>query len=439
MALGGGTFAAMNKVLPGTYIRYIKVSETSSLLSNRGVVAMPLALHWGPENEVFEIKATDFEKNAKKYFGYDSSASELKGIRDVFKHGSMLYVYRLNDKPVKATSDYGTAKYGGVRGNDITVTVSKNVDNTSAYDVVTRLGNVVVDEQTGITAVNGLKDNDYVIWNRNLASLTETAGTTFAGGTDGEMVTGERYTAAFEAFESYSFNVLGVMTSDSTIKALATEYTKRMRENYGKVFQTVLHKYNSADYEGVISVDNDITDVNTESASMVYWVSGICAGCKINTSNQNLVYDGEFKPTTSYTQAALEEAISAGKFVLHNVNGTMRVLADINTLQNVGPEKNDEFKENKTIRIIDQDTNDTAALFNSKYLGSVPNDNAGRISLWSDLVNLAQEMQKLGAIENFSASDITVSAGDTKKSVVVSKVFTVAGTMSQLYATVVIQ
>ena len=39
--------------------------------------------------------------------------------------------------------------------------------------------------------------------------------------------------------------------------------------------------------------------------------------------------------------------------------------------------------------------------FNNKYNGKVPNDNAGRISLWNDIVKHHQERNRLRALEDF--------------------------------------
>ena len=82
--------------------------------------------------------------------------------------------------------------------------------------------------------------------------------------------------------------------------------------------------------------------------------------------------------------------------------------------------------------------NDDAVLFNTKYLGVVPNNASGRTSLWSDLVKIRQELQTLGAIENFNDSDVTVAQGDTKKSVVSTSVIEVVNAMGKLYMTVTV-
>lgn len=83
-------------------------------------------------------------------------------------------------------------------------------------------------------------------------------------------------------------------------------------------------------------------------------------------------------------------------------------------------EKSSDFSSNQTIRVLDQIANDIAVLFGKKYLGKVPNDAAGRISLWNDIVKHHTELQDIRAIENFSGENVTVEKGDTKKSVVVT-------------------
>ena len=38
---------SQNKILPGTYINFVSVASASPVLSNRGIVTMPLELDWG--------------------------------------------------------------------------------------------------------------------------------------------------------------------------------------------------------------------------------------------------------------------------------------------------------------------------------------------------------------------------------------------------------
>lgn len=431
--LGGGTFNAQNKKLPGTYINFASASRASASLSDRGIVAIPLLMDWGAADEVFEVSNEKFVNNSLKIFGYDYSHDKMKGLRDLFKNTKTLYAYRLNGKGTKATNTYAEAKYSGIRGNDLKIIISKNVDDETKFDVKTVLEFKEMDVQT-VKNSSELVANDWVTFKS--AELQETASTPLASGTNGTEVTTSEYQAFLNAIESYSFNALGCPVEDAKINELFVTFTKRMRNEVGAKFQTVVYR-KPADYEGVISVENEVTD-DVNKASVVYWTTGAQAGCAVNKSLTNTAYDGEFKIKVDYTQSQLADALESGKFIFHNVTGEVRVLEDINTFTSVTDEKNIYFSNNQTIRVIDQIANDVAALFNTKYLGKIPNNASGRISLQSDVVTIHRALEDIQAIENFSADDIVVAQGDTKKSVVLTDKITVINAMSQLYMSCVI-
>ena len=230
---------------------------------------------------------------------------------------------------------------------------------------------------------------------------------------------------------------MGVVTTENTVKGLAASFVKRMRDDVGVKFQLVLYDYKSADYMGVISVKNEAIG-SASKADLVYWVTGAQAGCAVNKSLQNKQYDGEYTMNVDFNQSELVKAIQAGEFTFHNVNGIPRVLDDINTKVSVSDTEGDVFKDNQTVRVIDQIGNDIAVLFANKYLGAVPNDATGRVSLWSDIVKHHKDLQSIRAIEDFEDSDVVVSPGDTKKAVAVQDAVTVVNAMSKLYMTTVI-
>lgn len=433
MALGGGTFVAQNKVLPGAYINFVSLAAASATLSDRGIATMPLELDWGVEGAVFEVTNADFQKNSTKIFGYDFTHDKMKGLRDLFMNITTLYAYRLNGGGSKATNTYATAKFSGVRGNDIKIVIQKNVDDDSMFDVKTVLGTSIVDIQTVATAAD-LKANDFVTW--KTADLAVTAGVALAGGTNG-TVDGTAHQNYLDKIEVYSFNALGVVTTETTIKGFYESFVKRLRDEVGAKFQAVIYQ-KAADYEGVVNVKNKVTDEGWNESALVYWVTGACAGCAVNKSNLNKIYDGEFTVDVDYTQTELTQAIQNGEFTFHQVGDDIRVLEDINSLVTTSDTKDDIFKDNQTIRVIDQIANDIAVLFNTKYLGVVPNDAAGRISLWTDIVKHHEQMQDIRAIEDFSDEDVTVSQGNTKKAVVVNDAVTIVNAMSKLYMTVTI-
>lgn len=433
MALGGGTFVTQNKILPGAYINFISAKRATSSLSDRGIVAMPIELDWGIDGGVFQVTSDDFEKYSTKFFGYDYTHEKLKGLRDLFKNIRLGYFYKLN-KGVKASCSIAIAKYSGIRGNDLKVIVTTNIDDNTKFDVVTLLDNKKVDTQIA-KVITDLIDNDYVSWKKD-ATLEASAGLVFTNGTNGEVVTGAEYQAFLDKIESYSFNVLGCLATTAEIKSLFVEFTKRMRDKVGAKFQTVLYKKSDADYEGVVSVENKIKDAGLLESSLIYWVTGAIAGCDINKSNTNKKYDGEFDVDVNYTQIQLEEALKTGKFIFHKVGDEVHVLEDINTFVSFTDDKNDDFSSNQSVRVLDQIANDIAILFNDKYLGKVPNDKAGRISFWNDVVKHHKELENIRAIEDFKTDDVSVELGNDKKTVIVSDAVKVINAMSKLYMTV---
>lgn len=434
MALGGGGFTAQNKALPGAYINFVSAAAANAALSDRGIATMPLELDWGVEGEVFEVTNEDFQKRSQKIFGYSIDNDKMKGLSDLFMGANTLYAYRLNGGGAKASNAFATALYGGTRGNDLKIVIQVNADNAEAFDVITYLDTNVVDTQTVLTAAE-LVANDFVKFKED-ATIAVTASTPLTGGANG-TANGAAYQAYLDKIESYTYNTMGVVTTDDTTKKLFVAFNKRLRDEMGIKFQLVVHKL-VADFMGVISVKNETKDEGWSAASLVYWVTGAECACAVNKSCQNKKYDGSFTVDASYTQNELIAAIKAGELTLHKVNSDIRVLEDINTMVTTSDTQGDVFKDNQTIRVIDQIGNDDAVLFNTKYLGVVPNNASGRTSLWSDLVKIRQQLQDMGAIEDFTDSDVSIAQGESKKSVVVTSAITVVNAMGKLYETVTV-
>lgn len=434
MALGGGTYITQNKVLAGTYINFVSAARASATLSDRGVVALPIALDWGKEGEVFTITQEDFQKNSLKILGYDYTAAEIMPFREVFLNAVKVHVYNLNAGGVKATSDLATAKYAGTRGNSLKYVISVNVDDESKKDVVLYMGSTKVDRQT-VASASELVDNEYVVYNKE-AELTETAGTSLVGGTNGEELTGASYQTALDKLESYNFNVLACPSKEADIIALFVAFTKRLRDQVGVKFQTVVYQ-TAADYEGVISLENAVE--GDDEVALVYWLAGAEAGCAVNKSCTNKKYDGELAIVCNHTQSELEAGILAGKLMFHRVEDEVRLLTDVNTFVSITDEKNEDFSSNQVIRVIDQCANDTASIFNTKYLGKVQNDKSGRVSFWSDIVSHRKQLQTIRAVEDYNPDLLIVEQGNSKKAVAVTEVLKPTVAMEQLYMTTVIE
>ncbi len=436
MALGGGTFTAQNKVLPGTYINFVSTPTTVSGLGERGVVALPIPLTWGEQGKVVTITAKDFQENSLNILGYQYSAPELMPFREVFKNASKVLVYNLTSGGKAASCTYATAKHVGKLGNSLKVIIQQNVDNESLFDVSlvrTDMGNHEVYTQTVASAAE-LRDNDFVKWVAD-ATLTVTAGTPLTGGEDG-TVNSATYQTALDKLESYTFNTMPGVSPDNTdakmLNALYAEYTKRMRETTNAKFQSVIASDEpTPDHEGIVQLP-------ARQANALYWVAGALAGAKGNTSCTNKTYDGELVINVDYTQTQLEQFIKKGMFVFHNVEDDVRVLTDINTFVSYTDDKGEDFSKNQVIRGMDMLALGIVRVHNNKYLGKIQADDPGRVSLWDDILNLIREQEAERTAENFDSSTLIVQAGSKKRSTVVIVNVKYVCAMEQLYMTVTI-
>ena len=422
MAFGKGPFTAQDKILPGMYVNVTGEAQAGSDVGSRGKAAIALEMNWGDDtNSIVKVSAVQFKW----------SMPEMTVLRQIFAGATEVYVYRLNGaNGTTATAvDFGEAKYKGTRGNDLKVSVTVSVDNPSAFDVATLLDNVVVDRQLGVTA-DTIKSNDYVTFK---SGLTLEAGVkTFTGGANGSA-TAASHTDFLTKLEAYQVNAVGCIyekAGNTDLAPIYASWVKNQRDIYGNCIQAVLYNQ-AADHEGIINVDDSI--------GIVPWVLGKEVGCALNASLQNIVYDGEAKPVKSYTQAELESAIRAGKFILHRVGDQFRVLADINSLVTLTGDKTEDFKLNQSIRVMDQLNIDASEIWGTDFIGKVPNTADGRLAFWSRIISLLNDYLGIGAIEDYDKDEVTIAEGTQRGSVVMTIPVKVATMLEKAYVTIVVQ
>lgn len=433
MAFGGGTYITENKTMPGAYINFVTASSGASVFGERGVVAFGMKMDWS-NGQVIELTAEDFYRNSRRLLGYDSTDSRLTIVREIFKNANKVYLGPINASDrAYAACQYCKAAKAGMRGNHIKIAVYTDADDTDYKKVYVYLGDTLVDTQKGKTT-SDLSSNDYVTWIRGV-TLENTAGVTLTGGANGN-VTGESVQGFLNRTEEYTFNVLSVLSDDSSVQKLVAEYTKRMRETRGKKFQAVVYEY-YYDYEGVVNTLGYIED--EDHYYIMGWIAGALAGCEVNESLTNKEYNGEYEIYNPYTQSELETRLAAGEFLFHMVGGKMKVLKDINSLVTFTEEKGSMFQNNQVVRVCDQISTDTTTLFEQYYLGRVANDKAGRNSLWSDLVKYHQKLVNMRALEEFDEDAITVAQGESKTGVVVYEKISPVNSMEILYMKITLE
>lgn len=443
MPIGGGTFTVQNKILPGAYINFVSMG-TNAKMGSRGVAALPLELNWGPESQVFEMTATDFNASGLKVFGYDPTDANILLVREALKRALSLLIYRVNGGGVKASATVGgmtvTAKWCGTRGNDIKVAVITNVDDATNVDVVTYLDDMVMDSQTVAKAggAASLVANDFVTFG-SAETLTIATATALTGGTNG-TTKAANYTAALTAFEVEAFNVIGYPGTDEDIKSLFATFVKRLRDDEGRKIVGVLYQHDG-DNMGLINVKNGVVLTNgtvVTGDKAVAWVTGASAGAEVNESLTNTAYDDAVDVDIKYTKSQFEAAIQAGEFVFYADYGKARVLTDINSLVTIGQNMSSDWTSNRVVRVMDGWANDVARIFGDSYIGLVTNSDTGRQLFKADLVALALQYQQIDAISNFTSEDIIVNQGNGKRDVAVDCALQPNDSMEKLYMTVVV-
>ena len=432
MALGGGTFLVQNKKLPGTYINFVSIPRPIFTFSDRGYAAIAMEMDWGDDG-VTTITPAELQKDCLALFGYDYTDEKMKPVRDLMKNASTAYIGRLNGGGNKAEGTEGSltvrAKYAGTRGNAVTIVVEEELGETGNKVVKTLVDGYEADRQKA-KEIGDLKSNAFVEFTGE-GTLQAAAGVKLSGGTNGETKK-EAHVKFLDAMEAQHVNTIGYAGTDEAIKKLYVEYAKRLRNSDGNYVQAVIYDV-EGNHEGVISVK---TAAKEDPAGLVWWVTGASAGCAVNRSLTNRAYDGEYTVDGRYKQRDLMKLLEEGQFVFHRVDNEIRVLEDINTFVDFSPEKNKDFRQNQVIRVIDQIACDFSGIFNKQFLGKVPNDDAGRISLWSAFVKHAETMQQIRAIQNFSPEDIFVRAGEEKDSVYVEFAVQPTLAMTKMYAVI---
>lgn len=267
---------------------------------------------------------------------------------------------------------------------------------------------------------------------------TETASSSDEEETPSTSSAGYTVSDVIEALEPLDFNTLAIYTNVSADVAQYVAAIKTWRDDIGKKVIGVGYNLSNPNHEGIINVVSTVSNEGAAAFALVAWVTGAEAGCEVNKSVTNMIYDGEYTVVCNHRQTALEQCITNGQFVFHLVYGDVRVLEDINSLTQTTEEKGEDFKSNQTMRVCDQIANDIAKLFNQKYLGQIPNNESGRISFWGDIVSHHRQLEQIEAIQDFDSSLVTVEEGLRKSSVVVNDVINPVNCMTRLYMTVVV-
>lgn len=228
-------------------------------------------------------------------------------------------------------------------------------------------------------------------------------------------------------------------TSASTAQQTIANWVKAMQEEEGKNITAVLTNY-VADSQYVINNVQGVTlsDGSTLTAAETgAWIGGVTAGARITESNTARKFVGAIDVTPRMTKTEMETAIKAGKLILTvDKSQNVTVVADVNSLTSTTQTLGDIMKQNRSVRTACGIREDIGTVWDSNIKGKYNNNEEGRSIFKSALVEYFADLERRGAIQNFSADDITVEAGTAINAVVVTVAVQLVGSMEIAYITV---
>lgn len=437
--MGGGNWTEQNKVLPDTYINYSGKGPNPSTIGERGTVGLPILFPWLPEQSIVRVDG----KEAARLYAEFGEAALL--IREAAKKAATIFLFRLN-KGSKAAATLGNltaaAAYSGTHGNGFSISVESVVGQADKFHVVTWQGSVELERQL-VSAVSGLKNNEWVTFSKTSAddTLVAGAGTPLTGGTDG-TVTNADHVKALEAFEMQQLDAIACPSSEADVKALYISFAKRMVAEEGSYLQVVVADSATADFEGVISVKNGVVLEDTTILSNVMataYIAGATAACPLSESLTNAPYVGAVDVDTRYTRTQQEDFARSGQLVFlpPAQGGTQATIQkDINSLTTFTETKTYALSKNKIIRTLFYICQAITSL-GSRYKGVMPNNEDGRAQLKAAVLELFRELEQKGVLRDVAPEDITVEAGKLIDAVVIDYAIKPVDVMETFYNSIV--
>lgn len=445
--MAGGTWTTQNKKRPGIYIRFRSAGEPTANIGDRGTVAICEPLSWGP---VGQVQAVEAGADPTPYTGYAAGNTNNRFLTEIFKGTDrtaapkQVLLYRpAATGSATASAQLGegaltvTALYPGIRGNDITVTIEvDDEESPSVYLVSTLVGGTVVDAQT-VSATAGLTANAWVTFSGE-GPLTASSGLPLVGGLDG-TTSAEAWSEFMTAIEPYQFDIIIYDGTDADVQQAMAAFVKRLADDNGKYSQLVVANMQNPNSQFVINVVSGVTLTDGTALTpqqTTWWVGGAQAGALYNQSLTYAAYPGAAAVSPLLTDSQIGQGIEDGKLILSADDGDVLIEQDINSLTAFTEETGEVYHYNRTMRLCNTFANDIYRIFRRGFIGVANNNERGRMNFKSRIVGYLLDMQAAEAIQTFTPDDVEVVPGADAVSVLVNVAFQVVGSIEKVYMTV---
>ena len=361
--MAGGTFTkGIGKIRPGTYINHESVKPESARFPSRGTVLLPFVKHnWGPEKKFITVTATGRDEQfAELGYHITDDNDNMLMLRECLKKASKVIVYVTGGgTKASATSESLTitAKYGGERGNDLSVTIASEPE-AETHAVSVYLGTERVSNYTGVENIEGLIEaaaNDKFVVFSGSGELQDAAGVKLTEGANSEG-NNQEITDFIDKMESVLFNVLCFPVTEPSLHTATKAKIVYMRDNMGRGVQAVVPKMTSPNHEAIINVTNSVV-VDGKALSVAQacaWVAGASASATCLDSLTYDVYEGATEIVEPKDNEQAEAAILNGEFFFSYSDAREVVVEyDINSLLDFSKPRDESYRKNRVMRTID--------------------------------------------------------------------------------------
>lgn len=473
-----GTFINQNKISPGTYVAVQGNTVSEVNTGTYGIVAIAKELDWGEEGKIISI--TDITTTSKT-LGYSIGNEKLLFLREMFlgtkenisnnvlvdgtirtDGANEVLLYRLTGTGgVKASAELYpltvTANYTGVRGNDVTIVITPDIDTETedegvyaVFVVRTLVDNLPVHTQRvgsftsptvyEIGTVGDLSNNDWVTFSGTAtAQLVATTGLPLVNG-ENPTITNESYALFLDELEKYYFDIIAYDGTDNIIKQSYYEFITRVWENYGNRSQLITSNF-TQDNEFVTQLVNgfETTSHVYPANEAVWWMSGVSAGCPLDTTLTYKTHPNAIKADIEFTQDELDNYILTGAVAFFTDFGEVRVLSDINTLVTYEDGKVPVMSQNSAERTIRRLLREVKLTLNAKYVGKYKNNATTWDFMRSDVIQILNDYLSVGAIDGFVPAEQTVVQGDQPEGALVTLNITIGYFLLKIYVRLNVQ
>jgi Phage tail sheath protein. len=421
----------MAQILPGTYVDVV-AGERTTASAVTGVVSMPYEMDWG--DKITVINKGD---STAVSLGYDISNPKVKCVNEVMNYATKLILYRSNiSTGVKATATLAsgitaTAKYVGLRGNDLSVTVS---GSTGAWTIKTYLAAVEKDSQIVATSADFVA-NDWITitGTGTLAAIT----VSLTSGANGAIQTATVDDYITE-MQKYEFNVIAYLgeSSNTRTKLQAFVNDQRNKDNMIQMVMNGVAADNKAIYN---STTPGITEnYNLTALEACSTLAGIVTKQGVTgslTHFNNII--GWTDVGTKLTYEQQQAAVTAGQLIVVMLYGIPTVLYDINSLTTFTDTNPKDFRKGLVVRTLDKYVIDLKKLLDTRAIGKIRRSTNGKNQIKGMIADMTSTNYLLpGYIENFTADDVTITDGADGDEIIITVGIQVVDTVDKIYVTV---